>query len=57
MKKSTHADAGLARYTLDMLPNKAMAREVQLALTELKRLETELSATRRRLELVAKTHG
>jgi len=44
------ADAALARYTLDTLPNKVMAREYQLALPELKRLEAELSATRKRLE-------
>ena len=44
------ADAALARYTLDTLPNKIMAREYQLALPELKRLEAELTATRKRLE-------
>ena len=44
------ADTALARYTLDTLPNKVMAREYQLALPELKRLEAELRATRRRLE-------
>ena len=44
------ADASLVRYTLDSLPNKVMAREYQLALPATKRLEAELSATRRRLE-------
>ena len=36
-----------ARYTLDSLPNKVLAREYQLAVPKLKRLETKLSATRR----------
>jgi predicted nuclease of restriction endonuclease-like (RecB) superfamily len=44
------ADAALVRYTLDTLPNKVMAREYQLALPNAKRLEAELSATRKRLE-------
>ena len=44
------ADASLVRYTLDSLPNKVMARAYQLALPATKRLEAELSATRRRLE-------
>ena len=50
------ADAALARYTLDTLPNKVMAREYQLALPELKRLEAELRATRKRLERAAGKH-
>ena len=41
--------SSLARYTLDTLPNRIMAREYQLALPELKRLEAELRATRRKL--------
>jgi predicted nuclease of restriction endonuclease-like (RecB) superfamily len=44
------ADAALARYTLDTLPNKVMAREYQLVLPAVKKLETELAATRKRLE-------
>jgi len=44
------AGASLVHYTLDSLPNKVMAREYQLALPATKRLEAELSATRRRLE-------
>jgi hypothetical protein len=44
------ADAALARYTLDMLPNKAIAREYQLDLPAVKKLEAELAATRKRLE-------
>lgn len=44
------ADAALARYTLDTLPNKVMAREYQLALPAVKKLEAELAATRKRLE-------
>ena len=44
------ADAALARYALDSLPNKVMAREYQLALPALKRLQVELAATRKRLE-------
>ena len=47
---SSSTAAALARYTLDTLPNKVMVREYQLALPELKRLEAELTATRRRLE-------
>ena len=46
--------SSLARYTLDTLPNKVMAKEYQLAFPELKRLETELRATRRRLERAGK---
>ena len=42
--------SSLARYTLDTLPNKIMAREYQLALPELKRLEAELRTMRKRLE-------
>ncbi len=45
------ADAALAHYTLDTLPNKVMAREYQLALPATKKLEAELAATRKRLEL------
>ena len=44
------------RYVLDTLPNKVMAREYQLALPELKRLEAELRATRKRLERAAGKH-
>ena len=44
------ADAALARYALDSLPNKITAREYQLVLPAVKRLETELAAQRRRLE-------
>lgn len=44
------ADEALARYTLDTLPNKVMAREYQLALPAVKKLEAELAATRKRLE-------
>ena len=44
----------LARFTLDTLPNKVMAREYPFALLKLKRLEAELSATLRRLELARK---
>ncbi len=44
------ADAALARYTLDSLPNKIMAREYQFALPEVKRLEAELNTTRMLLE-------
>jgi predicted nuclease of restriction endonuclease-like (RecB) superfamily len=44
------ADAALARYTLDTLPNKVMAREYRLALPAVKKLEAELAATRKRLE-------
>jgi hypothetical protein len=48
------ADTALARYTLDTLPNKVMAREYQLALPAVKKLEAELAATRKRLERVGK---
>ncbi len=48
------ADAALARYTLDSLPNKIMAREYQFALPEVKRLEAELNLTRRLLERTGK---
>ena len=48
------ADAALARYTLDTLPNKVMAREYQLALPAVKKLEAELAATRKRLERAGK---
>ena len=44
------ADAALVRYTLDSLPNKVMAREYQLALPAVKRLEAELRRSRQRLE-------
>jgi predicted nuclease of restriction endonuclease-like (RecB) superfamily len=44
------ADTALVRYTLDSLPNKVMAREYQLALPGVKRLELELRRTRQRLE-------
>ena len=44
------ADAALVRYTLDSLPNKVMAREYQLALPAVKRLEAELRRTRQRFE-------
>jgi predicted nuclease of restriction endonuclease-like (RecB) superfamily len=47
------ADEALARYTLDTLPNKVMAREYQLALPAVKKLEAELAATRKRLERFA----
>ncbi len=46
------ADTALARYTLDTLPTKVMAREYQLALPAVKKLEAELAATRKRLERV-----
>lgn len=48
------ADAALARYTLDTLPNKVMAREYRLALPAVKKLEAELAATRKRLERVGR---
>ena len=48
------ADTALARYTLDTLPNKVMAREYQLALPAVKKLEAELAATRKRLERAGK---
>lgn len=48
------ADASLAHYTLDTLPNKVMAREYQLALPAVKKLEAELAETRKRLERVGK---
>ena len=48
------ADASLVRYTLDSLPNKVMAREYQLALPAVKKLEAELAATRKRLERVGR---
>jgi predicted nuclease of restriction endonuclease-like (RecB) superfamily len=48
------ADTTLARYTLDTLPNKVMAREYQLALPAAKKLEAELAATRKRLERAGK---
>ncbi len=48
------ADASLAHYTLDTLPNKVMAREYQLALPAVKKLEAELAATRKRLERAGK---
>ena len=44
------ADAALARYALDSLPNRITAREYQLALPAARRLEAELTAQRRRLE-------
>lgn len=47
------ADAALVRYALDALPNKIMAREYRLALPDVKRLEAELSAIRRRFERAA----
>jgi predicted nuclease of restriction endonuclease-like (RecB) superfamily len=50
------ADAALAHYTLDALPNKIMAREYQLALPKVKRLEADLAAARRKLER-AGTHS
>ena len=37
-----------------MLPNKVMAREYQLALPAVKKLEAELAATRKRLERAGK---
>lgn len=43
-------DATLVRYTLDSLPNKVMAREYQLALPDVKRLEEEMRKTRQSLE-------
>lgn len=48
------ADASLAHYTLDTLPNKVMAREYQLALPAVKKLEAELAETRKRLERAGK---
>lgn len=48
------ADASLAHYTLDSLPNKVMAREYQLALPAVKKLEAELAETRKRLERAGK---
>jgi predicted nuclease of restriction endonuclease-like (RecB) superfamily len=44
------ADAALVRYTLDSLPNKVMAREYQLVLPAVKKLEAELRKTRARFE-------
>lgn len=43
-------DATLVRYTLDSLPNKVMAREYQLALPDVKRLEEELRKIRQSFE-------
>jgi predicted nuclease of restriction endonuclease-like (RecB) superfamily len=48
------ANAALAHYALDSLPNKVMAREYRLALPAVKRLEAELTATRKRLERAGK---
>lgn len=48
------ADTALAHYPLDTLPNKVMAREYQLALPAVKKLEAELAATRKRLECAGK---
>jgi hypothetical protein len=38
----------------DALPNKVMAREYQLGLPAVKKLEAELAATRKRLERAGK---
>ena len=43
-----------SRFALDTLPNKVMAREYQLALPAVKKLEAELAATQKRLERAAK---
>jgi hypothetical protein len=47
---SVSADTALARYALDTLPNKVIAREYQIALPAVKKLEAELAAIRKRLE-------
>jgi hypothetical protein len=44
------AGESIVRYTLDTLPSKVMAREYQLALPAVKKLEAELASTRKRLE-------
>jgi hypothetical protein len=44
------AGENIVRHTLDTLPNKVMAREYQLALPAVKKLQAELAATRKRLE-------
>jgi predicted nuclease of restriction endonuclease-like (RecB) superfamily len=49
------AGESIVRYTLDTLPSKIMAREYQLALPAVKKLEAELAATRKRLERVGRT--
>jgi predicted nuclease of restriction endonuclease-like (RecB) superfamily len=46
----TSADAALARYALDGLPSKVLAREYQLALPKEKLLAAELEKTRHQLE-------
>jgi predicted nuclease of restriction endonuclease-like (RecB) superfamily len=46
----TSADAALAKYALEGLPNKVLAREYQLALPKEKLLASELEATRKQIE-------
>lgn len=48
------AGESIVRYTLDTLPSKVMAREYQLALPAVKKLQAELAATRKRLERAGK---
>ena len=43
-------DNALARYALEGLPSKVLAREYRLALPEEKRLAKELETTRKQLE-------
>lgn len=47
----------LARYALDGLPSKVLAREYRLALPDEKRLATEIEKTRQRLESRRSTYG
>lgn len=46
----TSTDAALAKYALEGLPNKVLAREYQLALPKEKLLAAELTATRKQIE-------
>lgn len=46
----TSTDAALAKYALEGLPNKVLAREYQLALPKEKLLASELEATRKQIE-------
>jgi len=46
----TEKDAAVAKYALDALPNKVLAREYQLALPDEKALAAELKETRRQLD-------
>jgi predicted nuclease of restriction endonuclease-like (RecB) superfamily len=47
----------LARYALDGLPSKVLAREYRLVLPDEKRLATEIEKTRQRLESRRSTYG